>query len=62
MKNKVFVGYDTREDIAYQVCEHSLKRFNTETEVIPLIQKDLKNCIGVKLINLQVQNLRLQDF
>ena len=42
MKNKVFVGYDTREDIAYQVCEHSLKRFNTETEVIPLIQKDLR--------------------
>ena len=43
MKNKVFVGYDTREDIAYQVCEHSLKRFNTETEVIPLIQKDLRD-------------------
>ena len=22
---KVYVGYDTREDIAYQVCEHSIK-------------------------------------
>jgi len=21
---KVFVGYDTREDIAYQVCKHSI--------------------------------------
>ena len=41
--NKVFVGYDTREDIAYQVCEHSIKRFNKETEVVPLVQKDLRD-------------------
>ena len=33
---KVYVGYDTREDIAYQVCEHSIKRRNGETEVIAL--------------------------
>ena len=39
---KVYVGYDTREDIAYQVCEHSIKRRNGQTEVIPLKQKDLR--------------------
>ena len=42
MSNKIFVGYDTREDIAYQVCEHSIKRYNNDAEVIPLIQKDLR--------------------
>ena len=62
MKNKVFVGYDTREDIAYQVCEHSLKRFNTETEVIPLIQKDLRDqkiyqIIFMKILNYFDQNI-----
>ena len=39
---KVNVGYDTREDIAYQVCEHSIKRRNGKIEVIPLKQKDLR--------------------
>ena len=39
---KVYVGYDTREDIAYQVCEHSIKRRNGQIEVIPLKQKDLR--------------------
>ena len=39
---KVYVGYDTREDIAYQVCEHSIKRRNGRTEIIPLKQKDLR--------------------
>ena len=39
---KDYVGYDTREDIAYQVCEHSIKRHNKQTEVIPLKQKDLR--------------------
>jgi len=41
-KMKVYVGYDTREDIAYQVCEHSIKRRNGQIEVIPLKQKDLR--------------------
>ena len=39
---KVYVGYDTREDIAYQVCEHSIKRRNGQIEIIPLKQKDLR--------------------
>ena len=40
---KVFVGYDTREDIAYQVCKHSLEARNKDVEVIPLKQNDLRN-------------------
>ena len=39
---KVFVGYDTREDMAYQVCKHSIERHSPTAEVIPLKQSDLK--------------------
>jgi hypothetical protein len=39
---KVFVGYDTREDIAYQVCKHSLEARNNDVEVIPLVQSKLR--------------------
>ena len=42
MTQQVFVGYDTREDIAYQVCEYSIKRFNPKVEVTPLIQQELR--------------------
>ena len=41
--NKVFVGYDPREDIAYQVCKHSIARRNQEVLVRPLIQKELRD-------------------
>ena len=40
---KVFVGYDTREDIAYQVCKHSLEARNKDVEVIPLVQSKLRD-------------------
>ena len=40
--NKVFVGYDPREDIAYQVCKHSIARRNKEVLVRPLGQKELR--------------------
>ena len=40
---KVFVGYDPREDIAYQVCKNSIQRRNKNVEVHPLIQKELRN-------------------
>jgi lipopolysaccharide biosynthesis glycosyltransferase len=40
---KVFVGYDPREDIAYQVCKHSIQRRNKNVEVHPLIQKELRD-------------------
>jgi len=39
---KVFVGYDTREDIAYQVCKHSLEARNKNVEVTPLVQNKLR--------------------
>lgn len=39
---KVFVGYDPREDIAYQVCKHSIQHRNKDVEVRPLIQKELR--------------------
>ena len=39
---KVFVGYDIREDIAYQVCEYSIKKHQPKAEVIPLKQKELR--------------------
>lgn len=39
---KVFIGWDTREDIAYQVCEWSIKSKSNDVDVIPLIQKDLR--------------------
>lgn len=39
---KVFVGYDSREDIAFKVCEYSIKSRNSEIEVIPLKQNELR--------------------
>lgn len=33
---KVFVGYDSREDEAYRVCEYSIKKHEPTAEVIPL--------------------------
>lgn len=40
---KVFVGYDSREDIAWQVCRHSLERHSESSiEVVPLRQDSLR--------------------
>lgn len=39
---KVFVGYDAREDIAYKVCEYSIKKHQPAAEVIPLVQDNLR--------------------
>jgi lipopolysaccharide biosynthesis glycosyltransferase len=40
---KVFVGYDSREDIAWQVCRHSLvRRSDSNLSVIPLRQPVLR--------------------
>ena len=40
---KVFVGYDPREDMAYQVCKHSIVSKQPTAEVKPLIQKELRD-------------------
>lgn len=36
-----FVGYDAREDVAYQVCKYTLEKYN-DTVVVPLIQDQLR--------------------
>jgi lipopolysaccharide biosynthesis glycosyltransferase len=40
---KIFVGYDSREDIAYQVCRHSILTRQPTAEVIPLKRQELIN-------------------
>ena len=40
---KIFVGYDPREDIAYQVCKHSILTKQPEAIVRPLVQKELRD-------------------
>ena len=40
---KVFVGYDPREDIAYQVCKHSILARQPNADVRPLVQKELRD-------------------
>ena len=39
---KIYVGHDSREDIAYQVCEHSVKRRDPSAEVQPLKQNEMR--------------------
>ena len=41
--DKIYVGWDSREDIAYQVCEHSILNRSKTTDVIPLKQSDLRD-------------------
>ena len=40
---KVFIGYDTREDIAYQVCKHSILRRQSAADIRPLKQQELRD-------------------
>lgn len=42
MTNKIFLGWDSREDIAYQVAKYSAERRSRNVEVIPLKQKELR--------------------
>ena len=43
LKLKIFVGYDPREDLAYDVCRHSiLKHATFPVEVIPIKQAHLR--------------------
>jgi lipopolysaccharide biosynthesis glycosyltransferase len=39
---KIFVGYDSREEIAWQVCRHSILRHSDDARVIPLRQNVLR--------------------
>lgn len=38
----VYVGYDSREDLAYEVCKYSLEKHSANIEVIPLKQQRLR--------------------
>lgn len=38
----VYVGYDSREDLAYEVCKYSLEKHSPNIEVIPLKQSALR--------------------
>jgi lipopolysaccharide biosynthesis glycosyltransferase len=40
---KIFVGYDSREDIAYQVCKHSIENKTKNSVISPLKQSDLRD-------------------
>lgn len=42
MRAKLFVGYDSREDIAWQVCRHSVLRHSGAIDVFPLRQNMLR--------------------
>lgn len=42
MKKKIFVGWDSREDIAYQVCARSiLRQSRASVDIVPLKQDEL---------------------
>ena len=38
---KVYIGYDTSQDMAYQVCKSSILKY-TNVEIIPLVQQNLR--------------------
>ena len=42
MTYKIFIGWDSREDIAYQVAKYSAERRSRNVEIIPLKQKTLR--------------------
>ena len=39
---KVFVGWDSREQVAYDVCAHTLNKYSQDISIIPLKQNDLR--------------------
>ena len=39
---KIFIGYDHREDLAYQVCEYSVKKHQPQSDIRPLKQHELR--------------------
>lgn len=40
---KIYVGYDSREDVAYRVCKHSIESKNSNTDIIPIQQSDMRD-------------------
>lgn len=42
MSKNIYIGYDTREDVAYQVSKHSLKNKSKNINVLPLKLSELR--------------------
>ena len=38
----IYIGYDSREDLAYQVCSHSIKSKSSSANIHPLKLNDLR--------------------
>lgn len=43
MMRRIYVGWDSREDIAYQVCKHSINKHSDNIDVKPLKLHELKD-------------------
>ena len=43
MSRRIYVGWDSREDIAYQVCKHSVDKYSEGIDVKPLKLHELKD-------------------
>lgn len=56
---KVYVGWDSREDIAYQVCKHSIVTRNENADVVPLKQQELRES---KIYTRDVDTLASTEF
>ena len=41
--NKVYIGWDSKQDIAYKVLKHSILRKSKNIDIIPLKQKELRD-------------------
>lgn len=41
--SKVYIGWDSREDIAYQVAKYSIHKYNDKINVKPLKQQELRD-------------------
>lgn len=39
---RVFVGYDSKEDIAYRVCRYSILKHSPHSVIIPIVQDELR--------------------
>ena len=40
MKNNVYIGWDKREEIAYEVCKKSIAKLSVNTDVFPIKQQE----------------------
>lgn len=46
MKNKVYIGWDPREILAYDVAKYSMEKYSNNLDIIPLKLKNLDNILS----------------